>query len=411
VSDAPRTAEPSPSSVPATLTRGREGRLVAVLSITETISWGIVYYAFAVFLTPMVAALGASSTTISGALSLALVVSALVGILVGKYLDHRGPRGLMTIGSLVSVLLVVAWSQTGSVLALYAVWVGLGCAMATVLYEPAFVVLAKWIPNPAARRRAMTTMTLAAALASFIFVPLAQLLLDRHGWRDAILALAAILAVTIPLHLLLPAGTPPTAPGATGRPSRGAVRRTVRRTDFQRLTLGYFLASFAGIALLVLVIPFLSDRGYSTGFAAFALGTIGAAQIPGRLLLSVSGRWLASRHIAPMNFALVGLGLLLVLVAPYASFVLAGTIVLGMGNGMTTLSRATIVADRFGTADYGAVAGIAAAATTAARAISPVAATAVASLVGIEALIGVLIACAAAAVAATTGLADAPARA
>jgi MFS family permease len=189
------------------------------------------------------------------------------------------------------------------------------------------------------------------------------------------------------------------------------VRRTVRRTDFQRLTLGYFLASFAGIALLVLMIPLLSDRGYSTGFAAFALGTIGAAQIPGRLLFSVSERWLASRHVTPVNFAIVGLGLLLVLVAPSAPFVLAGAIVLGVGNGMTILSRATVLADRFGTADYGAVAGIAAAATTAARAISPVAGTAVASLFGIEALIGVLIACAAAAVAATAGLADAPARA
>jgi predicted MFS family arabinose efflux permease len=410
VSVASRTSEPPGPSAPATPTRVRDVRLIVVLSITETVSWGIVYYAFAVFLTPMVATLGVSTTTIGGALSLALVVSALVGIPVGRYLDHRGPRALMTVGSLASVLLVVAWSQVESVVALYAVWVGLGCAMAAVLYEPAFVVLAKWFPDPAARRRAMTTMTLAAALSSFIFVPLAQLLLDRHGWRDALLLLAAILTVTIPLHLLLPAGAPPSARGETGTPSRAAVRRTVRRADFQRLTLAYFLASFAGIALIVLVIPFLTGRGYSTGFAAFALGTIGAAQIPGRLLFSVSGRWLASRHVTPAIFALVALGLVLVLVAPSAPFVLAGTIVLGVGNGMTILSRATVLADRFGTADYGAVAGIAAAATTAARAISPVAATAVASLFGIEALIGVLIACAAAAVAATAGLADAPAR-
>lgn len=400
---APGTTGPPATLVPATSVRRRDARTVTVLSITETISWGIVYYAFAVFLPPMVVALNASTTTVGGALSLALVISAVAGIPVGRHLDRHGPRLLMTAGSVAGVLLMVAWSQVQSVAGLYLVWAGLGLTMAAVLYEPAFVVLAKWFPDATARRRAMTIVTLAAALASFIFIPLAQALLDAHGWRDALLLLAAILAVTVPLHLLLPAGRPPAANG--GSPSApGAVRRIVGRRDFQRLTTGYFLASFAGIALLVLAIPFLTDRGYSPGFAAFAVGTIGAAQIPGRLLFSVSGRWLADRHVTPVIFSLVALGLLLVLIAPSAAFVLAGTVVLGIGNGMTTLSRATVLADRFGTADYGAVASITAAATTGARAISPVAATGFASLAGVDTLIVALIACAVGAVAVTAGL-------
>ena len=44
--------------------------------------------------------------------------------------------------------------------------------MAAVLYEPAFVVLAKWFPAAGQRRRALTALTLVAALASFIFLPL-----------------------------------------------------------------------------------------------------------------------------------------------------------------------------------------------------------------------------------------------
>ena len=76
--------------------------------------------------------------------------------------------------------------------------------MATVLYEPAFTVLAKWFPDAGERRRAMTAMTLVAALASFIFLPLSQALIDAHGWRDALVILAAILAVmTVPLHALV----------------------------------------------------------------------------------------------------------------------------------------------------------------------------------------------------------------
>jgi MFS family permease len=107
----------------------------------------------------------------------------------------------MTAGSVGATALVVAWSQVQTVSQLYAVWAGLGLVMATVLYEPAFAVLAKWFVEPAARRRAMTALTLIAALASFIFLPLSQALVDAHGWRDALLILAGVLgAVTIPLH-------------------------------------------------------------------------------------------------------------------------------------------------------------------------------------------------------------------
>ena len=78
----------------------------------------------------------------------------------------------MTAGSIAAVVLVVAWSHVHGLAALYAVWIGLGIVMAAILYEPAFAVLAKWFTDAPERRRAMTTMTLAGALASFIFLPL-----------------------------------------------------------------------------------------------------------------------------------------------------------------------------------------------------------------------------------------------
>ena len=76
--------------------------------------------------------------------------------------------------------------------------------MATVLYEPAFIVLAKHFTAAPERRRAMTALTLVAALASFIFLPVSQALIDAYGWRDALLVLAVILAaITVPLHALV----------------------------------------------------------------------------------------------------------------------------------------------------------------------------------------------------------------
>ena len=107
----------------------------------------------------------------------------------------------MTGGSVAGVLLVLAWSRVESLAAFYAVWVAIGVVMAMVLYEVAFTVLAKAFPEPGERRRAMTAMTLVAALASFIFLPLSQWLIDAYGWRDALVVLAVVLGVTtVPLH-------------------------------------------------------------------------------------------------------------------------------------------------------------------------------------------------------------------
>ena len=146
-------------------------------------SWGILYYAFAVFLVPMQRDLGFTAAELTGAFSIAMLVSGAAGIAVGRYLDRHSPRGLMTLGSVAGVALVIAWSQVDGLAAFYAIWVAIGLVMAAVLYEPAFTVLAKHFPATEQRRRAMTAMTLVAALASFIFMPLAQALIDAHGSR------------------------------------------------------------------------------------------------------------------------------------------------------------------------------------------------------------------------------------
>ena len=96
-----------PAAPPATL-RSRAWALVGGLAVTETISWGVVYYAFAVFLVPMQRELGFSAAQLTGAFSAALLVSGVAGIAVGRHLDRHGPRALMTTGSIAGVLLVLA---------------------------------------------------------------------------------------------------------------------------------------------------------------------------------------------------------------------------------------------------------------------------------------------------------------
>ena len=107
--------------------------LVVTLGITETISWGILYYAFTVFLAPMEAELGWSRGAMTGALSLALLLAGLAALPVGRWLDRHGPRLLMTVGSCVGSLLVLAWARVGDLTSFYVLWAAIGVTMAKVL--------------------------------------------------------------------------------------------------------------------------------------------------------------------------------------------------------------------------------------------------------------------------------------
>jgi predicted MFS family arabinose efflux permease len=256
--------------------------------------------------------------------------------------------------------------------------------------------VAKWFPEPGERRRAMTAMTLVAALASFVFLPTSQALIEAYGWREALLVLAGILAlVTVPLHGLV-----------LRKPDRQYADRdsvppsdALRTSSFWLLSVAFVLASLATIAMTVHAIPFLLERGYSAAFAAFAVGLIGISQIPGRVLFGPLAGRLSSGAANAGVFLLIALGIALVVTLDSTGTILVGLVLLGMGNGMATLARATTIADHFGTAGYGAIAGVAASMTTAARAAGPVLAALAAAATSYETLLWGLVAIAATAAA------------
>src|SRR5437867_7132441 len=84
--------------------------IVFALSLTETTSYGILYYAFSVFLPSIEKEMGWSRAQTTGAFSLALLLSGLAAIPAGRWLDRHGARVLMTLGSSLAAVLVLAWS-------------------------------------------------------------------------------------------------------------------------------------------------------------------------------------------------------------------------------------------------------------------------------------------------------------
>ena len=352
---------------------------MAVLCVTETVTWGIIYYGFPVFLRPMEEALGASRVAITGAFSVGLGVSALLALPVGRWLDRHGPRALMTTGSCLATALTFAWSQVDSLPALYAVWFLMGFALASTLYEPAFAVVVSWFTHQ--RDTALLVLTLAGGLASTIFMPLEAWLLGRLGWRPAVVTLAIVLgAITIPLHALLlrrgPKDLHRDAQGKTIAAPGVALGEAARTPVFWVLAAAFVISTFASVTITIHLIPFLGERGYTATVAAAAIGWIGFMQVFGRALFVPIATRLGPLAMTAAVFATQGLGIAqLPLVGRYIPTVVPFVAMQGMANGMSTLVRASTLAELFGARHYGAISGAMALGTNSSRAIAPVAAS------------------------------------
>lgn len=348
--------------------RSRPRAALPALCATQITSWGIVYYAFPVLLPHLTADTGWSTSAATAAFSAALLVSALAGIPVGRILDRRGPRAVMTTGSVLAVAAVLAIAMAPNLYVFTAAWLVAGSAMAATFYQPAFAALTRWWGPD--RVRALTIVTLAGGLASTVFAPLTALLADHLSWRTTYAVLALILAgVTIPAHAIALRAPWPPAPPAASTTSRTPIARS---RPFLLLTLAFTLSGFAMYAVVFGMVPLFTERGADPSTAAWALGLGGAGQTLGRTLYATLTR---RTGVTTRTTILIAAGgattAALALVPGPIPLLILFAVLAGVVRGNLTLLHATAVADRWGTAAYGRLSALLIAPATVAAAVAP----------------------------------------
>ncbi len=380
--------------------------VLLTLCVTEITSWGVLYYAFAVLSPSISGETGWSASAVTAAFSAGLVIAALFGIVVGRWLDRYGPRWIMTAGSVLGAVALCAVATSPNYWCFLAAWIVAGIAMSGVFYAPAFAALTRWYDHRAIG--ALTALTLVAGLASTVFAPLTAVLSDHMDWRTTYLALAALLAIiTIPAHAL---GLRRSWPSIQSRHPVPSPTTTARSRPFVALTAAYAIAACASYAVIVNLVPLMNERGISTGAAAIALGLGGAGQVLGRLGYRALVRQVAvvPRTIAVM--AAVAVTTVLIGVFTSLTVLVIVTVAAGMARGVMTLLQATAVTERWGMTHYGHLSGILSAPVMLATALGPFIGAALAGLLGGYAAMFVLlggIAAVAALLAAATGVGQA----
>jgi MFS family permease len=151
-------------------------------------------------------------------------------------------------------------------------------------------------------------------------------------------------------------------------------RDAVRGASFRWLTAAFCLVSLAKVAVTVHLIPYLTDRGYSAGFAATAAGMVGTMALPGRLIFTPLGGRIARRYVTAAIFLCQTVGLVVLVTAPSTAGVVVFVVLFGLGFGAITPARGALVAEMYGATQYGSINGVLAFFVTGASALAPVSA-------------------------------------
>jgi MFS family permease len=286
-----------------------------------------------VLIVPLEQAFGWSTGTISGAISLNILLGGLVGPFGAALIQRIGMRGtvlcslsLLAVGAAGAAFATKPWE-------LYATWgvlVGIGSGAGMV--GMATAVANRWF----VARRGLVVGLLTASNASgqLVFLPLLASLAQHLGWQSVPWLVALVILALIPLVTLVlaespgsiglgPYGTAAAPPTTTSAANPVVVAfsglvRGMRSLDFWLLFLSFAICGFSTNGLVAThLIPYCIDHGIPELNAASVLAAMGVFDLIG----TTASGWLTDRYNARiLLFWYYGLRGLSLMVLPFSNF-------------------------------------------------------------------------------------------
>jgi predicted MFS family arabinose efflux permease len=344
----------------AALFAGFNEPTVLALGLTQTIGYGTLYYAYGVLAPAISREFGVGIDWFFGAFTVGLLLGGLLAPIVGRELDRRGARQVMSIGSLAAAGGLVACALAPNIWAFATAVVFTEAAACLVLYEAAFAGLTQIYRHEA--RRSITLITLIAGFASTIFWPLTQWMLGAFDWRWTLLIFAAVhLVVCFPLHITVLGRAEATVMAATAAmlsEPPPILAGEARRRALIFYTLAIVISGLVTSAFPVHMLRIIENEGFTAEAAALIAMVMGPAQVLARLIEVLGGQ-----RFDPLMTGRVALGALaaciaLLLATPSSlATAVAFAALYGAAQGLITIARGTVPLQLFGPEGYGALVG------------------------------------------------------
>lgn len=248
-------------------------------------------HGFGLFLQPMSADLGWGRETFAFAMALQHLLWGAAQPYTGMLADRYGAGRVLAAGGTLYVLglVLMAYSQTGFALGMSAgVLIGLGLSCTT--FSVVLGVIGRAYP-PEKRSMALGIAAAAGSFGQFALLPIEQTFIDQFGWLGALLLLAVMAAVMVPLAAALIEKRIAPAANLLRQSAGEAVREAFRHRGFLLLTLGFFVCGFQVVFIAVHFPAYLLDRGLTAHDGMLALALIGFFNVIG----TWTGGWLGGK--------------------------------------------------------------------------------------------------------------------
>lgn len=325
--------------------------------LVSVIGFGI-RSSFGLFLEPMTAARGWSRETFGMAMALQNLFWGLGLPVAGMMADRWGSSRVIIGGALAYFAGVYGMALSDSSMLLYltgGVLSGLGIAFSAFTLAMASMVR---VVGPEKRSFVLGIGTAAGSLGQVLFSPVGQGFINSYGWQQALVILAFLALVLIPLACMLPHGAPGN-PAQDEQTLQAALKEALSHRGFILLTLGFFVCGFHVAFITVHFPAYVRDIGLHPNIGAYSLALIGLFNIGGSLLSGIAGQRFSMKLSLSVIYTARAVAITALLILPKTPWVvLSFAAVMGLLWLSTVPLTTGIVAQVFGTRYMGTLFGI-----------------------------------------------------
>ncbi|MBI4286234.1 MAG: MFS transporter [Chloroflexi bacterium] len=342
------------------------GYIVVIVAFAVMIVTVGGFNSFGVYFAPVLKEFGWTRAVTSGALSVAMIVNAILAAFVGRLNDRLGPRLLLMVSGVFFGLGFVLMSLVQTVWQLYLLYgiVGIGISGTVV---PLQSTVARWFVK---RRSIMTGVILSGIGAGVLVMPLlAGWLIAAYSWRVSFVTLGIIGLVVYfvaarfikrdPRSIGLLAYGESEAGRMSAEITGLSVKQAIRSSQLWLLVAIMVAVGIADYSILVHIVIHATGIGISAASAAGILSLIGAFNIVGRMVGGSTADRLGSRQAFTVALCVMLAALVWVQFAKDLWTLLVFGAVFGFAYGAAYVPASPMVAEFFGLRSHGALFGIA----------------------------------------------------
>lgn len=352
-------------------------KMVFAAASLQFIQSMMLHQAFGAYVAILIQDKGWSKTSVSGASAMMSMEAAVIGPILGWFLDRFGSRGVIKVGVILFGIGFMLLSQIDSLLSFYGAVIVIAIGSSMAGYFPLNVGVIQWFEKK--RARALSMVGLGLALGG-MFVPIVAWSMESIGWRATAFGCGVVsIVIGYPLACIFrrrPEDFGETVDGLGVQ--RGTVdisgvqqeinvepeftaKQALRTKAFWLLSAGHGVALMIVTAVNTHAINHMRiSLGYTIAQAAFYITLMTGFQVIGVLLGGILGDKLQKNRVAAVCMTMHMVGMLMLTYALGPVMLVLFAIFHGLAWGIRGPFMQAIRADYFGRKSIGMILGLSA---------------------------------------------------